>query len=173
MDSAVGFGQPLRMPHASAHHGATGASQAAPGAFGSLYPPRDNGQKLLWNAMKAFADAAVMDAELPIPASSISSGFHKKSFRLYLTLLNLHEASQPDGSFRLKCKRAPRKKGADQAGFVEHADGLLGAEGVGAEGVGASLECTVDDFNTRLGLRLQKLEEEAASQPDVVRHADE
>ena len=147
--------------------------QAAPGAFRSLYPPRDNGQKLLWNAMKAFADAAVMDAELPIPASSISSGFHKASFHLYLTLLNLHEASQPDGSIRLKCKRAPRKKGADQAGFVEHADGLLGAEGVGAEGVGASLECTVDDFNTRLGLRLQKLEEEAASQPDVVRHADE
>ena len=68
--------------------------QAAPGAFRSLYPPRDNGQKLLWNAMKAFADAAVMDAVLPIPASSISSGFHKASFHLYLTLLNLHDASQ-------------------------------------------------------------------------------
>ena len=26
MDSAVEFGQPLRMPHASAHHGDTGAS---------------------------------------------------------------------------------------------------------------------------------------------------
>ena len=147
--------------------------QAAPGAFGSLYPPRDNGQKLLWNAMKAFADAAVMDAVLPIPASSISSGFHKASFHLYLTLLNLHDASQPDGSFLVKCKRAPRKKGADEAGFVEHANGLLGAEGVGAEGGEASVECTVDDFNTRLALRLEKLEEAAASQPDVVRHADE
>jgi hypothetical protein len=31
----------------------------------------------------------------------------------------------------------------------------------------------VDDFNTRLALRLEKLEEAAASQPDVVRHADD
>ena len=75
---------------------------APPGAFGALYPPKDPTQKQLHAAMKAFADAADFDAALPIPATL--NGFHKASFHLYVTLLNLSSSSNPDGSFTVRPK---------------------------------------------------------------------
>jgi hypothetical protein len=41
-----------------------------PGAFGSLYPPRDATQKQAYAAMKAFADAGETDQTMSFPVSS-------------------------------------------------------------------------------------------------------
>ena len=71
------------MARAAAARAVAEGGVAAPGAFGSLYPPRDATQKQLHAAMKAFADAGDKSATYTLPPGL--SGFHKASVRLSVT----------------------------------------------------------------------------------------
>ena len=150
------------------HAGA--ALLSANGAFGSLYPPRDQQQKALLAAVKAFAEApdaaraAAGGGEITLPAEM--SGFHRASAHLYIQMYGLVAVNHPDKTITLRrgSKKTPK-------GMSDAADAT--ATGDGGSGGGGGGEFDDDlDFKTRLKLRLEKKEASQAVQTDEVRYGE-
>ena len=143
--------------------GAEGKAIAS-GAFGDLYPPRDNTQRALLATIKAFAEAGAGaaakggdgGAEQTATLPGNMSGYHRASANLYVTLYGLTASTNPDKSLTVKRQRGPKKEwgGPKKEEAPEDLNDDL-------------------DFKTRLKLRLEKREAaDCGEQVDEVRFGE-
>jgi len=141
---------------AQAARTAAAGGQVAEGAFGSLYPPRDATQRSLYESIRAFAAAPPDGTLSPLQLSPNLSGFHKASVHLYCTLLGC--ASHSDADRGITVTRRPAAKEAKACASSRPEPAMTGEAHL--------------DFATRLNLRLETKEAEAAQQVDEVRYGE-
>ena len=127
-------------------------------AFGGLYPPRDATQRQYYEAMKAFAQGGEEGTVMTFPPNL--SGFHKASVHLYVTLLGLGESTGPNKEILVRHKKKRDDAAASKGTVIAKADDLQTSLEEGDEGGEGEL---VTDFEERLKVRMDKLEEEAAA----------